>query len=367
MRKIWLIGLLFLSLPLWGQEYPCNGGNRYQVFRSGEDYLNALLEDIGHARTSVDMEYYWFSNDSIGRMVSDVLIQKAKAGVRVRLILDNLITPFAPTIFYNRMRDAGADIRFVHELEKMGPFSSVGAIFSMRDHRKIVVIDGRIAYTGGMNICRESYIWKDTQVRVEGPVASSLLSTFQPGVSVPEASGPVRMQVMTSEKSASLEDYYVRVLDAAQERFYVQTPYFCPPERILQAMKAAAARGVDVRVLLPERCDWGFMNELSRDHFEDLLKAGISVSLNGGVYDHSKIFICDDALTCVGTLNMDKRSFHINREVVVLFHDEAATRDFSRRFLELEAASYRVQAGESIAHGIHKPYRAFLRALDPLF
>ena len=325
------------------------------------------MADIVSAQSSIDLEYYWFSTDSVGRVIRDTLVKKLGEGVRVRVLFDNLITPTAPAAYYDVLRKAGAEVRYVHEFDKMGPFRSIGAIFSMRDHRKIAVIDNRIAYTGGMNLCMHSIKWGDTQVRVEGPAAAVLLSTLYPDTDIPEAEGPAQVQVITSEKGASMEGFYLDALREAKEYFYIQTPYFCPPEAILAEMKAASARGVDVRLLLPERSDWGFMNELSRDYFEQLLSAGISVFLFTEKYDHSKAFVSDGNLTCVGTMNLDKRSFHINKEVALFVYDASFAQEYTRHFLELQEHSYRVQPGEGVARGIHKPYRAFLHALDPLF
>lgn len=367
MKRVYVILLIFYCFPLWGQEHALTGGNRLRVIRSGNEFISSLVADISSARESVDMEYYWFSTDSAGRVVRDALAAKAREGIRVRVLFDNLITPSAPAAYYDVLRKAGAEVRVVHDFEKMGPFQSVGAIFSMRDHRKIAVIDNCIGYTGGMNLCMESVQWNDTQVRVEGPAAAVLLSTLYPDSVIPSADGPVQVQVITSEKGASAEALYVRALREAREYFYIQTPYFCPPESILAEMKAASARGVDVRLLLPERCDWGFMNELSRDYFEQLLAAGIPVFLFTKKYDHTKAFVSDGNITCIGSINLDKRSFHINKEAALFIYDAPFAREYTLHFLDLQEQSYQVQPGESVARGIHKPYRAFLRFLDPLF
>ena len=367
--RIILLLLLYSAFTLWGQEHACTGGNRIRIIHSGREYISSLLEDLSSARESVEMEYYWFSSDSVGRVVRDALIEKAREGVRVRVLFDNMVTPFARTSFYDALRKAGAEVRYVHDFSKMGPFRSLSSIFMMRDHRKIVVIDRQIAYTGGMNLCEESVRWKDTQVRLEGPAASVLLSTFRPETEIPSAAEgtPLRVQVITSEREASMESLYIRALERAKDYFYIQTPYFCPPEGILAAMKAASARGVDVRIILPERSDWGFMNEISRDHFEDLLSAGIGVFLFDDNYDHTKTFVCDDSLACIGSMNLDNRSFYINKEVALFVYDAPFASDMARYFRRIQEDSYPVNPGESIARGIHKPYRAFLRALDPLF
>lgn len=358
--------------------FPPAGGNRLRSTKDGTEYFAWLLEDIRNARESIDLEYYWVSTDSVGLRLCEALKNKAREGVHVRMLVENMVTPFVPETHYAALRDAGIEVLYVHDFQRMNLLQSLSSFWGMRDHRKIVVIDGRIAYTGGMNFCSNAiYEWRDTQVRVQGPVAADLLSSLEKEwemaggeaftVVVPQEDGPVRMQVVTSAKRASMEDLYVKAIENAREYFYVQTPYFCPPEPILQALKEASERGVDVRVLLPERCDWGFMNELSRDYFEQLLAAGIGVALFGEAYDHSKTFVTDGQLTYVGTANLDKRSFHINREVGLFFYDPTVADAYTRHFLELESASNKPIPGESIPRGIHKPYRAFLHWLDPLF
>lgn len=354
------------------------GGNRMHTMYRGEEYLAMLLEDMARAKESINIEYYWLDTDKSGRAVCRMLVQKAQEGVTVRLLMENMVVPFAQEKYYQSLKKYGVQLLYVHNLERMGIFKSFGSILGMRDHRKIVVIDERIAYTGGMNFCDQAvYDWHDTQVRVEGPIAGYLLQCMEQSweiaggspfpVQVKQADGPARMQVVTSEKGASMNHIYIKALEEAQEYFYIQTPYFCPPENILQAIKDASRRGVDVRILLPEKSDWGFMNELSRDYFDQLLAAGIEVSLFGGAYDHSKSFVCDGKLTYVGSANLDKRSFHLNREVGLLIDDNAIAREYTRHFEELEAVSIHPVFGESAARGIHGPYRKFLHHLDPLF
>ena len=377
MRLRLTILALLCSLSLWGQE-GFVGGNCMRTIYSGEEYLEMLLADMAQAKESINIEYYWLDTDKSGRAVCRMLVQKAREGVTVRLLMENMVVPFAREKYYQSLKKYGVQLCYVHNLERMGIFKSFGSVLGMRDHRKIVVIDEYIAYTGGMNFCDQAvYDWHDTQVRVEGPIAGYLLQCMEQSweiaggspfpVQVKQADGPARMRVVTSEKGASMDHIYLKALEEAQDYFYIQTPYFCPPENILQALKDASRRGVDVRILLPERSDWGFMNELSRDYFDQLLAAGIEVALFGGAYDHSKSFVCDGKLTYVGTLNMDKRSFCLNREVGLLVDDLDVAREYTTHFEKLEAVSSHPVLGESVARGIHGPYRKFLHHLDPLF
>ena len=169
-RNLILFLVIFLCTALRAQVAEPVGGNTLWLTKSGEQYLNRLLEDLDGAQSTIEMEYYWFDADKAGNLVRDVIIRKAQEGVRVRILVDNLITPGSPEFFFERMRKAGADVRYVHDFEKLCPAQSVAAFFGFRDHRKIVIIDGRIAYTGGINFNNQTiYVWHDMQVRIEGP------------------------------------------------------------------------------------------------------------------------------------------------------------------------------------------------------
>ena len=148
-RNLILLPLLLLCTLLRAQVAAPVGGNSLWMTKSGEEYLNRLLEDIDQAHSTIEIEYYWFDADKAGKLVRDALIRKAQEGVKVRVLMDNLITLMAPEYFYRKMRKAGIEVAYVHDFDKLCLGESVASIFGFRDHRKIVVIDGAIAYTGG--------------------------------------------------------------------------------------------------------------------------------------------------------------------------------------------------------------------------
>lgn len=352
-------------------------GNRLWSTKDGLQFLSRIMEDMEGAQTAIDIEYYWFAEDEAGTRVRDLLIRKAREGVQVRLIMDNLITPFAKESFYEPMRKAGVDLRFVHALEKMGPFQAVGSIFGERDHRKIVVIDGHIAYTGGMNFYQRALIeWADTQIRVEGPVALQLRALFQDSwermgggelESFPEQPvGEVTAQAVGTSRREQLDALYVQALQGAKEYFYLQTPYFAPPPTIMEALKEAVARGVDVRMMVPAKSDWEFMNMLTREYGIDLFRAGVKVYVYNVRYDHTKIFICDDILSSCGTVNMDYRSLRINWEDAVLFHGRESALHFKERFLEEMAQAKPIGPEDQPIKGIKKAWLGFVQWLQPI-
>ena len=156
----------------------------------------------------------------------------------------------------------------------------------------------------------------------------------------------------------------METLAQAKDYFYLQTPYFGPPAQVLQALKDAAARGVDVRLLFPRECDWWFMNTLTRDYIPELTAAGIRVFIFNGIYDHSKLFVMDDRLSSCGTVNMDGRSFHVNWENTLLFHDTESALQVKQAFLDLQAKCEEMDVNYPKAKGpINKVWRKFLRKI----
>ena len=353
-------------------------GNSLWSTQNGEEFLSRAIADIDAAQHSIEMEYYWFDTDKAGTLLQEALIRKAREGVRIQVVIDNLITPMAPEAFYEKIRKAGADIRYVHDFAKLCPGQSVASIFGFRDHRKILVIDGLIAYTGGMNFANEAaYMWMDTQIRVEGPVVEQFRLLFQQGWQLAGGAPVAPMQqavagsviaqaIGTRSKQSLIEKMYLEVLAGAQEYIYIQTPYFAPPQSIVEALKACAARGVDVCILVPEECDWGFMNAVTRSYFEILPPAGIRMYYHGGIYDHSKIFISDDNLSCCGTVNMDYRSFRTNWENALIFYDRESALHFKRQFLSEVEESVPVTPETKAAKGLKKTVRNVLRKWSPI-
>ena len=377
-RNLTTLLLLFLCwlVPAQEAQWDPVGGNSLWITKSGKEYMDRLLLDIDRAQSTIEMEYYWFDADKAGNLVRDAIIRKAREGVQIRILVDNLTTPGSPEFFFDRMRKAGAKVKYVHDLEKMCPGQAVASYFGFRDHRKIVVVDGRIAYTGGINFNNQTiYVWKDTQVRIEGPAASQVRALFQqswskltgeaaaPQIQAEPVGSAVVQAIGKESRDSTLTRLYVQKLNEAKEYFYLQTPYFGPPPQVLQALKDAAARGVDVRLLFPEKSDWGFMNALTHDFIPELVASGIRVFMYSGTYDHSKIFVTDDCLASCGTVNMDGRSFYTNWEDALLFHDRESALQIKETFLDVQAECSEMDASYPKAKGINKAWRKFLRKI----
>ena len=330
-------------------------GNSLDIFLFGRPKFAALLQDLEQAQSTIDMEYYRFSADSIATQVRDMLIRKAAEGVVVRVILEAHSNSYAPS-FYNRLKRAPG----VSVVEVEPTNNWVGNLL-VRDHRKLVVIDGKIGYSGGMNVQdRYHTIWRDTHVRVTGPVVHSYQSLFdsawrmfggpQKGVPV-QAAAPARavvpvpagahsvpasggatgpsadtaiMQLVgdgPDSKAHILRDGLEQALSHAQKYFYIQNPYFCPPESTLQALVDAAARGVDVQMMIPDTQDVIFMLWTNHHFYERLLRGGVRIFERSGTFMHSKTFVTDDYLSCIGSANIDNRSYNINYENNLYIYD----------------------------------------------
>lgn len=335
-----------------------SSGNDVEIITSGPRKLEALLEDIRQARHFIHIEYYLFGSDEGGTAVRAALMQKAREGVEVRFLHENIANYDTSRSFYNEMRKAGVEIvrvfnprfRLLHLITRL----------NYRNHRKIVVIDGRIGYTGGMNI-KDRYFkkWRDTHLRISGDAVASLQHIFldswivsggklrheipyyfPPVTKAPGAQGvlhDVLMQVTPDEPASKwpiLMMSYIWAIQHAEKYIWLQTPYFIPPPSVLDALKAAALSGVEVRVMVPAESENFFTGPAVKSFYKECLEAGIRIFERGGGFIHAKTFVSDDYLCSVGTANIDARSFEINYEVNTYIYDTAAALRCKRIFEE---------------------------------
>ncbi len=328
-------------------------GNSIETFTSGDSFIQALLRELQQARQHIHIESYIFEDDAIGRMVRDVLIEKSRSGVEVRVIYDDVGCWHVPNRFFERMREAGIEVRsflkvrFPHFTNKV----------NYRNHRKIIVIDGRAGFVGGMNLA-ERYvrgfswgIWRDTHLMLKGKAVHGLQTVFlldwyfvdrtlisaakyfpkldNPGTSL--------VQIVTSEPVGPWREIMqglVKAVSEARKYFYIQTPYFLPTEPMLVAMQTAALSGVDVRLMLPCRADSRLTHLASCSYLADVLRAGVKVYLYQKGFLHSKLMVSDDLLSTVGSTNMDFRSFEHNFEVNAFIYDTETALQMREIFLQ---------------------------------
>ena len=334
------------------QAFPFEG-NRVSVYTEGYTKLQALLRELQKAKQHIHMEYYIFEDDAIGRLVRDVLIEKASQGVEVRVIYDDVGCWHVPNRFFEEMRNAGIEVRSFLKVR----FPLFTSRVNYRNHRKIVVIDGRVGFVGGMNLA-ERYmrgfswgIWRDTHLLLEGKAVHGLQTAFLldwyfvdrtlitstryfPKI---ENCGTSLAQIVTSEPVGPWKDIMqglVISISSAKKYFYIQTPYFLPTEAVLVAMQTAALSGVDVRLMLPMRADNRLTHLGSCSYLADVLYSGVKVYFYKKGFLHSKLMVSDDELSTVGSTNVDFRSFEHNFEVNAFIYDTETALQMREIFLQ---------------------------------
>ena len=324
---------------LTNQAFPFDS-NRVEVYTNGYDKIQSLMRELYKAKKHIHLQYYIFVDDAVGRLIRDVLIDKSKEGVEVRVIYDDVGSWGTPSDFYNEMRDAGIEVRSFLKV-RFPPFTSR---VNYRNHRKIVVIDGCIGFIGGMNIA-ERYVkgvswgvWRDTHILIEGKAVYGLQTTFLldwafvdqtlitekkyfPTINVDKN---CLMQIVSTNPVnpwKNIMQAMVQVILLARKYVYIQTPYFLPTEPIANALQTAALSGVDVRLMLPERSDSKLVHWGSRSYVDEMLRAGVKVYFYQKGFLHAKMIVSDDLFSSVGTTNIDFRSFEHNFEVNSFIYD----------------------------------------------
>ena len=335
--------------------------NKVELFTNGYSFFLSLIADIGRARHHIHVDVYIFENDALGRLVRDVLIDKARQGVEVRVIYDDVGSWSTDSEFFEQMRDAGVEVSPFLPVR----FPQFAGKVNYRNHRKIFVIDGEVGYVGGYNIAtryfkgRDGMSWRDTMVRLTGNGVYGIQCTFlidwyfvdrtmisSRDYYPPLSSAPVKgsisqvvnsciSQVVNSSPSSpypSIMHGYVRALIEAQRYVYIQTPYFMPTESVLVAMKTAAIGGVDVRLMVPRKGDAHVVAWASRTYLREIMEAGVKVYMYSGGFLHSKILVADDSMATCGSTNVDFRSFENNFESNVFFYDADTAVRFRKMF-----------------------------------
>ena len=311
-----------------------------EIFTEGQQKLERLLGDILDAKEYIHMEYFYFRKGEMGTRFKEALKQKAREGVKVRFIRENIANFDILPRYYNEMKEAGVEVvKFTPTFSRI---LSVGTKLNYRDHRKIAIIDGKVAYTGGMNISDDYYSrWRDTHLRFTGPAVAALQLHFLdsyitsggrvdetearlfPTLSDPVTPSSEMVQMAPGDPDTpwpTLCMAYEWLLYNAQSYIWIQTPYLMPPDSVLEALKAAALKGVDVRIMVPRKADIWVMTQANRAYYEGLLKAGVKIYENNGRFIHSKTLVCDDSVSIVGSCNLDCRSLELSYEMNVVFY-----------------------------------------------
>lgn len=327
-------------------------GNSIQVFHNGNVFFETIIDAIKKAKHHIHLEYYIFSDDKIGNTIKELLIKKSLEGIEVRMIIDDVGSWGLNKNFIKNLRTNGIEIYPFMEVR----FPRLTSKVNFRNHRKLLIIDGEIAFTGGSNIA-DRYLegltkvghWRDTNIQAEGDVVASLQSVFATdwhfvindkltGLDYfkpsPERAG-IPVQISTSgpySEWESISQAFFAAITNARNRIYITTPYLMPPQPLVTALKTAALSNVDVRIIIPEKSDVITPKWSSFSYVEEFLEAGIKVYFYQNGFIHSKFMIVDDILSTIGTTNFDFRSFETNFEVNAFFYDESFTNDLNKQF-----------------------------------
>ena len=361
------------------------------IMTDGYSFFPELLEDIGHAKHHIHISMYIFEEDPLGNLMADALIDKARQGVKVRVIYDDVGCWRVPHRFFERMREGGVEVQPFLPVH----FPTFTSKVNYRNHRKIIVIDGKVGYIGGMNIAQRyvSSAWRDTMLRLQGAIVYSLQRAFlvdwyfvdrtlitsrdyyPPYQPSPLAAHPSQnsciAQVVTSSATARYPEImqgFVRAITAARRYIYLETPYFIPNEPVLFALKTATMAGVDVRILCPRHSDARFTEWASRSYLRELHEAGAEVYLYEPGFMHSKLMVVDDALVTCGSTNADFRSFENNFEANVFIYDQGTALRLKKVFLDDQSLCVKLESVASWMNPKFLPrlWESLTRMISPL-
>ncbi|WP_301108610.1 cardiolipin synthase [Sporosarcina sp.] len=330
--------------------------NEIEIFTDGHLKFDALLHDINSAKHEVNIQYYIIQPDVLGKRIRDALIERAKAGVKVRLLYDEVGSKKTSPKFFEDLRAAGGKV----EVFFPSLFRLVNFRVNNRNHRKLVIIDGCVGYIGGFNVGDE-YLglnekfgyWRDTHFRITGKAVNTIQGKFildwhqacknKPGVwgdysfQQEKQNGTSPVQIVSSGPDSvteHLKNMYIKMILSAKESVFIQTPYFIPDTSFMDACKIALLSGVDVRIMIPSKPDHPFVYWATWAYAGDLIDYGAKILLYENGFLHAKTIVVDGEIASVGTMNIDSRSFRLNFEVNAIVYDEKVAKELQELFLK---------------------------------
>ncbi len=368
--------------------YPIYKNQGIEYFKLGEDFFDELKKDIKEAKEYIFVEFFIVSKGKLAEEIFELLKQKSRSGVRVELIVDTLGSLFRfPKKMKKDLENAGIDVYMFNPLSII-----INSFVNNRDHRKIVVIDGKKAYTGGVNIADE-YVnvieryghWKDVGIKVEGDASLSYLMMYlrnkeqitgqkidyekyftksdkkeEKGFVMPFPDGP-------DNKKNPVENTYIKLINMAKDYIYISTPYFIISEQLMNALTNAALSGIKIRIIMPHIPDKKFVQYVTRSNYETLLKSGIEVYEYKPGFIHAKTILVDDKISIVGTSNFDYRSFHLNFECVNLSYDTGEEKNIKEDFNNVLSKCIKINLDEWLERSkITKIIETILSAFSPM-
>lgn len=348
-------------------QMPLTRKNAVTLLTDGQEKLTAVLKDIEAAKHSIHIEYYAFVTDNIGQQILKVLEKKAAEGVEVRLLYDAFGSHGTKTKDFRKLVENGGHVHtFITSQRALLRFR-----LNYHDHRKIIVVDGKIGYTGGFNIA-DQYVnhtkkfgyWRDTHIRIYGAAASLLQLRFLMdwNVSVPDQKKvgyhldyfykaekedqdqlyQTSIQLVSSGPNNEREQIklsFIKLISSAKKRVWIQTPYLVPDESVIAALKIAAASGVEVKIMIPNKPDHPFIYRATQYYARQLIKENVQILVYENGFLHAKTLIMDDEICIVGSANQDIRSYRLNFESSAIIYDPAFLQQLADQFVLDEKAS----------------------------
>lgn len=344
---------------------PLMNGNHCELLIDGVATFDSIFDGIDKAEDYILVQFYIVHNDELGNDLKFRLIAKVSQGLRVYFLYDELGSMGLASAYINELRQAGVKIApFNTRKGKRNRFQ-----LNFRNHRKIVVVDGKTTWIGGHNVGDE-YLgkdpkigkWRDTHVKIEGPAAMAAQLSFledyhwatneNPQITwAPTASpqGDTSVLIMPTGPADEYETallMFVHIINSAKQRIWISSPYFVPDESIMSALTLARLRGVEVRIIIPEMPDNKLMYFAAYDYFDELSECGIEFYRYQDGFTHEKVVLVDDSLSAIGTANFDNRSFRLNFEITALIGDPDFTRETEKMFVEGFSNSRQMQGGD---------------------
>lgn len=358
---------------------PISFATSSKVLTNGEETFTDILQELMKATHHIHLEYYIVRPDHIGNQIKEILIEKAKQGVKVRFLYDAVGSWQLTNKYIHELTDAGV------KMIAFGPvrLPFLNSKFNFRNHRKIIVIDGTVGFVGGLNIGDEYLgrdksfgFWRDTHLMVKGEAVRTLQLIFlqdwyymtndslltieylSPRLEENIHGGVQLIAGGPDNEWSIIKNIYFSMITSARKSVWIATPYFIPDEDIFSAIKIAALSGIDVRILMPNKPDKRIVFHASRSYFPELLEAGVKIYEYNKGFMHSKIVIVDDELASIGTSNMDMRSFHLNFEVNAFLYRTRSTQKLVEEYL------HDIQDSDQIDQSIFNKRHFGLRLLE---
>ncbi|WP_273565643.1 cardiolipin synthase [Maribacter halichondriae] len=344
-----------MILVYHNSHFPPTENNRLQLLKDGKMTFESIFDALERARTQIHLQYYIFEEGELADRLLLLFEQKIDQGVSIRMIYDSIGSFSLSKPYLEKLRAIGVEV-YPFLPFRFGRFLSS---LNYRNHRKIIVVDGTVAFTGGINIS-DKYLkgdpalgnWHDMHLRLEGSAADHLDNVFamdwflvsqrsieplsRPNKIIADNSGKL-VQIASGgpdDDFPSLEQAYFTIINKAKDYLYITNPYVIPGQAIMQALQSAALGGVDVRLMVSENADNKIVNWCVRSYFETLLKSHVKIYLFPDGFLHSKIIVSDDTIATIGTANLDDRSFEQNYEVNAIVYDKTFTEELKKDFLK---------------------------------